>query len=178
MEAKELKKYALPLIFVIIVIFVTLIWLLRTTTVSTMYCGLCHFKEANLFKTSFVHNTKNSSCVSCHDLSPISLSKHFTSDPKIMNSKCEGCHKEIKERKEIKGKKIIKMDHKVHLDGVKASMKCLDCHSFLAHDSGSYATNRPTMAGCFTGECHPKEKDIKKCDYCHYVKFVFEKQSN
>ncbi len=175
MEAKDLKKYVFPLVFVVIVIFFTIFWLVRTTTVSTMYCGICHFKEARLFSTSFIHNTKNSDCIDCHDLSSLSLSKHFTSDSKIMNSKCESCHREIKERKEIKGKKIIKMDHKVHLDGVKASMKCLECHGGLAHDIGSYATNRPTMTGCFTGDCHIKERDIKKCDYCHYVKFVFEK---
>lgn len=175
MEAKDFKKYKMPLLFIVATILVAVYLLMRTTSTSSMYCGNCHFKESQLFKTSFVHNDKNSRCVSCHDLAFMSFSKHFTSDPQILNAKCESCHKEIKDRKEIKGKKIIKMDHKVHVDGVKASMKCLDCHNSIAHDVGSYSTNRPSMAGCFTGECHIKEKDIKKCDYCHYVKFVFEK---
>ncbi len=175
MENKGFMKYKYSILFVIAFLLVSGFLLTRTTTVSNMYCGLCHFKESQLFKTSFMHHDKNSKCVECHDLSYLSLSKHFTSDPNFINTKCEGCHKEIKVSKEIKGKKIIKMDHKVHLDGVKAAMKCLDCHNNVAHDTGFYATNRPSMAGCFLGECHVKEKDIKKCDYCHYVKFVFEK---
>lgn len=161
------------IVFVIIFLAVSFFLLIRTTTVSNMYCGFCHFKEVELVKTSMAHNLENSKCVGCHDISLFSISKHFSSDKNVINEKCVKCHEAIKDSKEVKNKNIVKMNHFAHMDGKKTNMKCVDCHDNVAHDLGSYATNRPSMVSCFTGECHAKEKDLKKCDYCHYVKLVY-----
>ncbi|MCX7991340.1 MAG: hypothetical protein N2999_04795 [Proteobacteria bacterium] len=168
-----MNVYKYSILVVVIIILVSMGVLVKTTTTSNFYCGICHFKEKSLVKTSFAHNIKNSTCVGCHDESSFSISKHFSSNPEFINKKCEGCHEKVKSEKEIKGKKIIKMNHFAHMDGKKTNMKCLECHSNVAHDISNYSTNRPSMVGCFTGECHVKEKDLKKCDYCHYVKFVY-----
>jgi len=168
--AKGLKS---AIVFVIIFLATAFFLLIRTTTVSNMYCGFCHFKEKELVRTSSVHNLNNSSCAGCHDISPFSISKHFSSDKNIINEKCVKCHEEIKVSKEVKKKNLIKMNHLSHMDGKKTNMKCVDCHSNAAHDMGVYATNRPSMLSCFAGECHAKEKDLKKCDYCHYVKLAY-----
>lgn len=164
-------KYAILVVAIIIAVSFGL--LIKTTTTSNFYCGLCHFKEKSLVKTSFAHNLNNSTCVGCHDESVFSISKHFNSNIEFINKKCEGCHEKIKTEKEIKGKKIIKMNHFAHMDGKKTNMKCVECHANVAHDHSNYSTNRPSMVGCFAGECHAKEKDLKKCDYCHYVKLVY-----
>ncbi len=173
MESLAKERIRNVVVFAIIFVAISFFLLVRTTTVSNMYCGFCHFKEKELVRTSNVHNLDNSSCAGCHDISPFSISKHFSSDKNVVNEKCVKCHETLKDSKEVKNKNIVKMDHKVHMDGKKANMKCVDCHSNVAHDMGLYATNRPSMGGCFAGECHAKEKDLKKCDYCHYVKLVY-----
>lgn len=174
MERGNIKKgIKSAVVFLIIFLAVSFFLLVRTTTVSNMYCGFCHFKEVELVKTSVVHNLDNSKCAGCHDVSPFSISKHFSSDKNVVNDKCLGCHEDIKNSKEAKKKNIIKINHLSHMDGKKTNMKCVDCHSNVAHDMGVYATNRPSMISCFAGECHVKEKDLKKCDYCHYVKLVY-----
>lgn len=173
MENSKIKGIKSAVIFVIIFLSISIFMLLRTTTVSNMYCGFCHFKEKELVRTSQAHNLDNSSCAGCHDISPFSISKHFSSSIETVNGKCIKCHEDLKESKEVKKKNIVKMNHFAHMDGKKANMKCVDCHSNVGHDLGVYATNRPSMVSCFTGECHIKEKDLKKCDYCHYVKLVY-----
>ncbi len=171
-SSKVAKGIKTSIVFVVIFLAASFFLLVRTTTVSNMYCGFCHFKEKELVRTSIIHNLDNSTCAGCHDISLFSISKHFSSDKNVVNRHCVGCHEDIKTSKEVKKKNIVKMNHLSHMDG-KTNMKCVDCHSNVAHDLGVYATNRPSMVGCFTGECHAKEKDVKKCDYCHYVKLVY-----
>ncbi len=168
-----MNSYKFPLVITVIILVLSFGFLVRTTISSNFYCGLCHFKEKSLVRSSFAHNLKNSKCVSCHDESAFSIAKHFNSDPDFINKKCESCHENIRTSKEVKHKKIIKMDHYAHMDGKKTNMKCNECHANVAHDISAYSTNRPSMVSCFTDQCHAREKNLEKCDYCHYVKMKY-----
>jgi len=70
--------------------------------------------------------------------------------------------------------KVIQVNHKLHLVsardelGQPLGLGCLSCHRNIAHDKAQVETNRPTMAGCFTGECHRKDRNKDNCRRCHY----------
>ena len=53
-------------------------------------------------------------------------------------------------------------------EGKPLGLGCLDCHRNIAHDKAQVETNRPTMRGCFVGECHRKDRNKDNCRRCHY----------
>jgi hypothetical protein len=70
--------------------------------------------------------------------------------------------------------KVVQVNHKLHLvsardgQGQPLGLGCLSCHRNIAHDKAQVETNRPTMAGCFTAECHRRDRNKDNCRRCHY----------
>lgn len=75
-------------------------------------------------------------------------------------------------------RKVIKANHKVHLvsardeQGQPLGLGCLDCHRSIVHDKARVETNRPTMAGCFAGQCHQRDRNKDNCQRCHYQRLI------
>lgn len=70
--------------------------------------------------------------------------------------------------------KVIHVNHKLHLVsarddlGKPLDLGCLSCHRSIAHDKRQVETNRPSMAGCFAGDCHRRDRNKDNCQRCHY----------
>ncbi len=156
----------------------------RWVNTSPSQCASCHPELTAMWKRSQAHPADRVSCHGCHAQhgelpeSPNVLAyvrdtlipeKYLAADERI-EPLCEGCHEGIRAA-ETERDKIIKLNHKVHLappaDG-QAPLGCLDCHRNIAHDKAQVETNRPTMAGCFTGDCHRKDRNKDNCRRCHY----------
>lgn len=156
----------------------------RWVNTSPSQCASCHPELTAMWERSQGHPADRVLCHECHTQhvelpeSPNALAyvrdtlipeRYLSADERI-EPLCEGCHAGIRGA-ETEQRKIIKLNHKVHLappsDGQPA-LGCLDCHRNIAHDKALLETNRPTMAGCFAGECHRKDRNKDNCRRCHY----------
>ena len=163
------------------------IWFTRTINTTPHQCATCHAEITAMWKRSQGHPADRVTCYECHAQhaeAPASANvfglvrdqlipeKYFSSDERV-EARCEGCHPKTREA-ETEVKKVIKVNHKAHLvtakdaEGKPLAMRCLACHRNVAHDKAQIETNRPTMAGCFAGQCHPKDRNKDNCRRCHY----------
>ncbi len=158
----------------------------RWVNTAPSQCASCHGELTAMWKRSQGHPADRVSCYECHGqhatlpVGPNLLGfvrdqlipeKYFSTDERL-ESKCRGCHEAILTA-ETEQKKFIRVNHKVHLAGKDdrgrpLEMQCLDCHRNLAHDKAQIETNRPTMTGCFVGDCHRKDRNKDNCRRCHY----------
>ncbi len=178
MNFKEIpKKPLLILIGFIGLIFVILaalpIKLIHHTTQDPSYCKGCHPEIVQLWQQSEMH-PDSIACKSCHvrgwNPAPVS----FEAEPAMTLPNCERCHEEQNTKTEVV-RKLIKISHKIHLEELKGrnlELNCIDCHWTVAHDNGKPPTNRPTMVGCFSPNCHPIENET--CKLCHFIERFFE----
>ncbi|MDZ7262509.1 MAG: NapC/NirT family cytochrome c [candidate division KSB1 bacterium] len=182
MSFKQIPKKPLIILivfFLVIVLIIAIppISLVRHTTHSPSFCQDCHPEVVQQWQQSRVHPT-SVTCTDCHvsGWQPVPVTYEADSQTTLPN--CENCHDQQKTQKEVV-KKIIKISHQIHLEELQKrnlKLNCLDCHWTVAHDNGVPATNRPTMRGCFTPNCHPIEKET--CQLCHFTErfFVAEKK--
>jgi mono/diheme cytochrome c family protein/nitrate/TMAO reductase-like tetraheme cytochrome c subunit len=148
------------------------IWLPRYTTSDPNYCLSCHGEEGGLPNRgihSEVHPSYSQvTCVQCHSrhgqLIFEGYRKGFMAEPERLSPNCLTCHTEMADRKDESGFKFnklgIRISHKLHLD---VGAKCTDCHSNIAHDLKTPATNRPRMEYC--AQCHAVQ--VESCTKCH-----------
>jgi nitrate/TMAO reductase-like tetraheme cytochrome c subunit len=166
---------------------VLFVWGARALNTTPHQCVTCHPVLTAMWKRSQGHPADRVTCYECHAQhaelpdSPnvagyirdrLIPEKYFSFDERV-EERCEGCHEVIREA-ETEQKKVIKVNHKIHLttgkdlEGKLIAMACLDCHRNIAHDKAQIETYRPTMAGCFVGDCHRKDRNKDNCRRCHY----------
>jgi nitrate/TMAO reductase-like tetraheme cytochrome c subunit len=162
-------------------------WFARTIKTTPYECATCHPEITEMWKGSQGHPAAQVTCYECHAphaAPPESANvpalvrdelippRYYSAD-ELVEARCEGCHPKMREA-ETEVKKVIKVNHKVHLvtakdtQGKPLAMRCLDCHRNITHDKAQIETNRPTMEGCFAGQCHPKDRNKDNCRRCHY----------
>ncbi len=166
------------------------LWGARVINSTPSQCATCHPVLTEMWRGSQGHPADRVTCYQCHarhvelPASPNLLGyvrdriipeKYAASDDRI-ESRCEGCHSGIRSATEER-RKVVRINHKVHLSGKDAQGKplnlgCLDCHRSIAHDKAEVPTNRPRMYGCFTGDCHRKDRNKDNCTRCHYQRLV------
>ncbi len=161
----------------------------RYTDKDDGLCRGCHPTIHGMWQISKTHPADKVTCYECHTkileafpesgTNPIVhyrdkiIPIHFNSGRKVLNDNCLRCHADIPELKEVKNTRIVKISHAKHFKAEKVKIDdCMVCHSALAHDKYSVATNRPRMQGCFLGECHVADKKEDRCELCHFVKLV------
>ncbi|GAB4261663.1 MAG: hypothetical protein Kow0092_11380 [Deferrisomatales bacterium] len=163
------------------------LWGARVIQTTPHQCATCHPDLTAMWKRSQGHPADQVTCTQCHGehaappasanvfayVRDLAIPTAYWSADAAVEARCEGCHGEIRQAETERGK-LIKVNHKLHLgaakgpDGAPLEMRCLDCHRNLAHDKAQIETNRPTMAGCFAGECHRKDRNKDNCRRCHY----------
>ncbi len=163
------------------------LWVARTVNTAPSQCATCHPQLTAMWQRSGGHPAERVTCHECHAQhaelpnSPNLLGfvrdqlipeKYLSSDERI-EARCEGCHGDIRQA-ETEHKKVVRLNHRVHLvtgtdlQGAPLGLGCLDCHRSIVHDKARLETNRPAMAGCFTGDCHRKDRNKDNCRRCHY----------
>jgi nitrate/TMAO reductase-like tetraheme cytochrome c subunit len=166
-------------------------WGARWVNTSPQQCATCHPGITAMWQRSQGHPAAKVTCHECHaehDQSPVRPNlatyfrddlipeKYLSTDLRLQN-RCESCHKDIRKADKEK-KQLIRINHKVHLapiidpQGRKTQLGCMDCHRAIAHDKAQVETNRPRMAGCFAGSCHPKDRNKDNCRRCHYQQLL------
>ncbi|MHB8766617.1 MAG: hypothetical protein ACYDA8_20090 [Deferrisomatales bacterium] len=165
----------------------------RHINTTPSQCASCHPEVTAMWKRSQGHPAGVVTCHECHGQhaevpagpnifafvrDQLIPEKYFSADERV-EGRCRGCHEPILSA-DTEQKKLIRVNHKLHLTGVDAQgrpvafegrpleLKCLECHRTVAHDKAQVETNRPTMAGCFTGDCHRKDRNKDNCRRCHY----------
>ncbi|MBC8181477.1 NapC/NirT family cytochrome c [candidate division KSB1 bacterium] len=182
MNLKQIQKKPLIILIVFILMVVIIIAalpvkLVHHTTHSPTFCKDCHPEIYQQWQQSDEH-PDSVSCTDCHVRGWQPLPVAYEAEPETTIPNCERCHEEQREQKEVV-RQLIKISHKIHLEDLKQKnleLNCMDCHWNIAHDNGTPPTNRPTMVGCFSPNCHPIEKET--CLLCHYTEryFVVEKE--
>ncbi len=158
----------------------------RYLNTTPAQCATCHPVLTAMWERSQGHPADRVTCYECHAQhaelpgSPnmfgfvrdqIIPEKYLSTDERV-EARCQGCHEMRAAETEVK--KIIRVNHKVHLvtgvdlQGQPLEMGCLDCHRNIAHDKAQIETYRPRMAGCFLGDCHRKDRNKDNCRRCHY----------
>ncbi len=170
------------------------VWVARTVNTAPAQCATCHPQLTAMWERSSGHPADRATCYQCHAQhaelpeSPNAAGfvrdqwipeKYMASDDRI-EGRCSGCHADIRTASEER-KKVIRINHKVHLTGTDArgrplDLGCLDCHRNIAHDKAQIETNRPRMSGCFVGECHRKDRTKDNCRRCHYQQLTDPEQ--
>ncbi len=158
----------------------------RWVNTSPNRCATCHPVLTELWRESQGHPADRVTCYQCHarhaELPESANAFGYVRDRLIpegyaafeerVEARCEGCHTDIRSKTE-ENRKLIRINHKVHLaktdpQGNPLDLGCLDCHRSIAHDKAEVPTWRPRMYGCFTGDCHRKDRNKDNCRRCHY----------
>lgn len=188
----RLKKMTLTgyaLIFAVLAGAGLVAFVLVAKTVNThpSQCASCHPEMTALFKESKSHPAERVSCYECHAAHPelpegfnilgyvrdLFIPEKYLSAKERLEGQCLTCHAGIPKADKERAK-LIKVNHKVHLEKElqmgekKVRLGCVDCHSNVAHDRTAAPTNRPLMKGCFTADCHAKDRNKDSCQRCHY----------
>ncbi len=153
-------------------------------------CATCHPVLTAMWEESQGHPADKVTCYQCHAqhaklpeslnvlayVRDTAIPEKYASAKERVEARCEGCHADIRGAEKEKDR-IIRINHKVHLTGTDAqgrplNLSCMDCHRSIAHDKAEVPTNRPRMYGCFTGDCHRKDRNKDNCKRCHYQKLT------
>jgi hypothetical protein len=161
----------------------------RISNTDAELCRSCHPVIHRQWAQSKVH-PQTVTCYECHSrhrgafpaaddtlfnhYRSLVIPEKFRADQERIVANCIRCHADIPEQLDKQKKtKIVKISHKKHFKGEKVKIdSCLTCHYSVTHDKYSVETNRPRMHGCFTGDCHVKDRRDERCDLCHYVKLT------
>ncbi|OGL44245.1 MAG: hypothetical protein A2149_02845 [Candidatus Schekmanbacteria bacterium RBG_16_38_11] len=163
------KYWILIGIFIIIASGTSFVVLEQYTTSQRQFCMTCHYKQAHseFWRSSKIH-PESVKCPQCHAKPDEFIPRGYSAHGDMVNTNCIRCHKNTITTNEQKGFKTnplnIKIPHKFHIEEVGA--RCTDCHSNIAHEKQSPATNRPKMLFCF--ECHEEQDTKESCLKCHY----------
>ncbi|MDF1541890.1 MAG: cytochrome c3 family protein [Anaerosomatales bacterium] len=88
-------------------------------------------------------------------------------EPDIMaipgDAACESCHIDLRA---VSPSGDLNIPHRAHVEVLE--MACVDCHSYLVHETNPQGNQAPTMAGCL--ECHDGVKAKGDCEACHNEK--------
>jgi hypothetical protein len=94
-------------------------------------------------------------------LLPVSREPELLGTPS--SEACSSCHIDLRA---VSPSGDLNIPHKAHVDVLK--IDCIQCHSYLVHETNPQGNNAPTMAGCL--ECHDGVKAKNACDACHNEK--------
>lgn len=162
----------------------------RWVNTSPQQCQTCHPELTAMWSRSHGHPADKVTCYQCHaqhtppagpNLAAYArdavIPEKYLAGADRVESRCKGCHLGM-EKLDKEKRPVIKLNHKIHLaplndgKGQMVKLGCLSCHRDIAHDKSEIETNRPKMSGCFTGECHRKDRNKDNCLRCHYQKLV------
>lgn len=169
-------------------------------TSQPSFCSSCHEMQGE-YVTWSVSSHSQVACVTCHiEPGAINLVKHkitaigqlylhvtnkvpahIEMKDKIPNSVCQQCHTE---RRQVTASGDLQVPHEKHLDEVRATPYCVDCHAGVVHagvagKEGSHVSHerlralgnvaakdfRPAMAACI--KCHQERQVTVACQNCH-----------
>jgi hypothetical protein len=94
-------------------------------------------------------------------LLPISRQPDLAGKPQ--NEACGSCHIDLRA---VSPSGDLNIPHRAHVEVLE--IDCIECHSYLVHETNPQGNNAPTMAGCL--ECHDGVKAKRDCEACHNEK--------